>query len=246
MLCKFFMLGVPVYLGLVSLFLRGFLLTKHEVTEKSTGSDFPLQDLADRIGSPNGVFLFVVDALRLDFMVDHPEPLHPGRAVAYNRLSTVRRLLQEQPARTALFTFRADPPTVTSQRLQALTTGGMPTFLDIRGNMGASTVVEDSWPVQLAASGKRMVHMGDDTWLSLYPDVFNVSFPFDSFNTKDIHGVDNGIESHLFEEMEQPWDLFVAHFLGVDHVGHTHSAFHPLMQERLDRMDVLLAGIVER
>ena len=243
------LVAAALYGTLTTLFLRGFLLTKREITEKSTETDFPYRGFADRIDSPNGVFLFVVDALRLDMMVEQFEPLAPtdaGRALVYNRLTTLHRLMKEQPSHAALFTFRADPPTVTSQRLQALTTGGMPTFLEIRGNMGASRVVEDSWLGQLAARGGRTVHMGDDTWQSLYPDMFNVSFPIDSFNTKDIRGVDDGIESHLFEEMQQPWDLFVAHFLGVDHVGHTHSAFHPLMQERLDRMDALLSEVVER
>ena len=30
----------------------------------------------------------------------------------------------------------------------------------------------------------RVVHMGDDTWVKLFPGMFDTSFPFDSFNTK--------------------------------------------------------------
>ena len=34
--------------------------------------------------------------------------------------------------------------------------------------------------------------MGDDTWLSLFPSSFSCSFPFPSFDVKDIHTVDTG------------------------------------------------------
>ena len=107
--------------------------------------------------------------------------------------------------------------------------------------------------------------MGDDTWESLFPQTFHVSVPFDSFNTKDIDTVDDGIEGLLFDylpghknknksknqknhkknnkskssnnhnhnsssnntsksrsnnNITTDWNLLVAHFLGVDHIGH--------------------------
>jgi phosphatidylinositol glycan class O len=271
------------------------------------------------------VFLFIVDALRLDFMLDmsQPSPLPsdgpgpspgpgsgPGAVLngPYNKLPTLRRLLDEDPAHAALFGFRAEPPTVTAQRLRALTGGGMPTFLDIGNNMAARSISEDNWLSQLRASvpgtgtgagtgaGRQLICIGDDTWEALFPGAFDVSLPMASFNTRDLYGVDDGIERHLFQLMDQhrhqgqgkgqeqgqeqeqeqgqgqgqeqgqgqgqeqgqgqgqeqgqeqqpPWDLFIAHFLGVDHVGHTHSAFHPLMAERLLRMDALMGQVIER
>ena len=50
----------------------------------------------------------------------------------------------------------------------------------------------------------------------------------------------------MFQLMDDQWDVFIAHFLGVDHVGHTYSAFHPLMTERLNRMDVLVEKVIEK
>jgi hypothetical protein len=33
--------------------------------------------------------------------------------------------------------------------------------------------------------------------------------------------VDNGVTKHLYEELEDPdnWDVFIGHYLGVDHAG---------------------------
>ena len=128
--------------------------------------------------------------------------------------------------------------------------------------------------------------MGDDTWESLFPQTFHVSVPFDSFNTKDIDTVDDGIEGLLFDylpghtrqknqgqksnskssvsnsgnnskhnnskhnnnvsnNITADWSLLVAHFLGVDHIGHSYSATHPLMAQRLTRMDDVLHQVIE-
>ena len=47
------------------------------------------------------------------------------------------------------YQFVADPPTVAMQRLKGLTTGGLPTFVDISGSFGGANVDEDSWVEQL-------------------------------------------------------------------------------------------------
>jgi GPI ethanolamine phosphate transferase 3 subunit O len=43
--------------------------------------------------------------------------------------------------------------------------------------------------------------MGDDTWDLLFPGAFNRSFPYPSFNTRDIDTVDNGVLEHLLPEL---------------------------------------------
>ena len=42
-----------------------------------------------------------------------------------------------------LFLFQADPPTTTSQRLKALTTGGLPAFIEAGRNFDSDQV---TWP----------------------------------------------------------------------------------------------------
>jgi phosphatidylinositol glycan class O len=88
--------------------------------------------------------------------------------------------------------------------------------------------------------------MGDDTWASLFPTQFDVSLPFDSFNTRDLYTVDNGILENLFIHLSTSWKFFVAHFLGVDHVGHTHSPLHSEMAEKLRLMDNTLSRVIEQ
>ena len=83
--------------------------------------------------------------------------------------------------------------------------------------------------------------------MGLFPDLFNQSFPFPSFDVWDLHSVDQGVITHLFPYLNAPipdslsiylpnntfkdnskdkekhatdWDLLVGHFLGVDHAGH--------------------------
>ena len=67
--------------------------------------------------------------------------------------------------------------------------------------------------------------MGDDTWMSVFPDLFeaNMTFPYDSFDIEDLHTVDKGVIKYLFpllEDPSKPFDFLIGHFLGIDHVGH--------------------------
>lgn len=225
----------PLLLSLLGLvcFQRGFFASRSSVDTVSsppTSSSLPLH--APR---HSRVLLFVVDALRADFVTPAAFPF-------------LHELLQRNATQSALLTVRADPPTTTSQRLKALTTGTLPVFLDVSGNFACDAVREDSWVAQLATQGGRpSVMVGDDTWTRLYPRLFSPwSAPLDSFNTRDLDSVDDGVEARLLPFMRRPegWGLLVAHFLGVDHIGHTHSARHPLMAERLRRMDGLLEQAV--
>lgn len=153
-----------------------------------------------------------------------------------------------------LYQFVADPPTVTMQRLKGLTTGGLPTFADISGSFGGANVDEDSWvqqlrdvPISKRGGSKskgtsdtrraRMAFVGDDTWVDLFPNQFDDSHPYPSFNTRDLDTVDEGCLLHLprlLKQFGRPKDenaidgesyfeLLVTHFLGVDHVGHTYG-----------------------
>lgn len=41
------------------------------------------------------------------------------------------------------------------------------------------------------------------------------------------------------------WRLFVGHFLGVDHIGHTFEANVPAMGEKLAQLDRIIAAVAE-
>lgn len=92
--------------------------------------------------------------------------------------------------------------------------------------------------------------MGDNTWLSVFPDSFqsNMSFPYDSFNVEDLHTVDEGVTEHLFpllQDSTNPWDFLIGHFLGVDHVGHRMGPDHPVMKAKLEQMNDVLTPTIE-
>ena len=87
----------------------------------------------------------------------------------YNRFRHLHHLLRHNASQSALFGFRGDPPTVTSQRLKGLTTGSLPTFIDIGSNFDGAAIQEDNVVAQAVAAGRRLVFMGDDTWESLFP-----------------------------------------------------------------------------
>lgn len=64
-------------------------------------------------------------------------------------------------------------------RIKALTTGSVPSFVDMILNFAESDTssslgTQDTWLAQLRARGGRLVFYGDDTWLKLFPGDFFV------------------------------------------------------------------------
>ena len=59
-------------------------------------------------------------------------------------------------------------------RVKALTTGSVPSFLDLILNFAESDTTsslasQDTWLAQIKARGEKLVFYGDDTWLKLFP-----------------------------------------------------------------------------
>ena len=118
----------------------------------------------------------------------------------------------------------------------------------------------------------QIAFVGDDTWIDLFPTQFNDAHPFPSFNTRDLDSVDDGCLVHIPRlldglvgmKRQQPttnammmndndnddnttsFELIVAHFLGVDHVGHTYGPNDPHMERKLQQMDTALGDILDR
>lgn len=236
----------------IYLFTKGFLLTRLVLEDKSSCSDFNTGGL--HAGNcEKGCWhpkrfekavIVVIDALRYDFV----EPQSHDLLFCHNALTLPHKLSVESPQQSVLYRFIADPPTTTLQRLKGLTTGTLPTFVDAGSNFGGTEIKEDNFISQLATAGKIIGFMGDDTWVSLFPESFdpNMTWPFESFNVWDLHTLDNGVNAHLFEHLkDQSWDVTIAHYLGVDHAGHRYGPNHPEMAAKLKEMDQNLVRIVE-
>ena len=241
------------------LFCKGFMLKRVVVPEHAQCSH--------PHSTPNGpscnpyprpfkrVLWLLIDALRYDFTVYKEEeegaeeeleggskpPLPPYQ----NKMPYVRDLLRSQPANARLFKFVADPPTTTMQRLKALTTGSLPTFVDIGSNFNSYAVAEDSLPHQARHSGRNVTFVGDDTWLGLYPgDVLTRVFAYPSLNVQDLDTVDDGVRERLGPELRaHSAELVIGHMLGVDHVGHTYGPSHWTMAEKLTQMNAFVQWV---
>ncbi|XP_058028448.1 GPI ethanolamine phosphate transferase 3 isoform X2 [Ahaetulla prasina] len=235
----------------LALFAGGFLLMRLELGQRSACALPPGRPRPSPGGSRScwlparfpRAALVLIDALRFDFAAPaRPDPRLPFEG----RLLTLQRLALRQPRHGRLYRFRADPPSTTMQRLKALTTGSLPTFVDAGSNFASYAVREDNLLWQLASNGKKVVFMGDDTWEGLFPQAFHRAHFFPSFNVKDLHTVDDGILQHLYQTVDSgEWDLLIAHFLGVDHCGHKHGPDHPEMAKKLSQMDAMLSSLVD-
>lgn len=246
----------------IYLFTKGFLLTRLVLSDKSSCSISPLNDVNFGSGKADEgcwhpktfdktVFL-IIDALRYDFTVPfHPKSESDKAQIFHDNIPILYDTAVQSPDKAFLLPFIADPPTTTLQRLKGLTTGTLPTFIDAGSNFAGTAIDEDNIVSQLRAAGKNLVHLGDDTWHSLFPDYFDpeLTRPFDSFNVWDLHTVDNGVNDHLFPLLHPKnatkWDVIFGHYLGVDHAGHRYGPNHAAMAEKLKQMDQVIRNIID-
>ena len=68
---------------------------------------------------------------------------------------------------------------------QSITTGGIPGFVDVVLNFDTAKLTEDNLVSQLKSSGRKIVFYGDDTWIKLFPDLFDRSDGVTSFFVTD-------------------------------------------------------------
>ncbi|KAI7185885.1 hypothetical protein KC363_g6872 [Hortaea werneckii] len=247
----------------IGLFLNGFLLSRLVLQNRSECAVPPIELPGYTAGSvergcwhPKGsdkAVVIIVDALRYDFTVPfRPKPGDEQPHYFHNALPVLYETSVQQPNNAFLRPFIADPPTTTLQRLKGLTTGTLPTFIDAGSNFAGTAIDEDNLVEHLFHAGKKVVHLGDDTWHSLFPGYFepNLTKPYDSFNVWDLHTVDNGVNEHLFPllepSMQHRWDVVFGHYLGVDHAGHRYGPDHPAMAEKLKQMDDVFRRMIEK
>ncbi|GKZ37412.1 hypothetical protein AbraIFM66950_008935 [Aspergillus brasiliensis] len=239
------------------LFTKGFLLTRQTLDSKSNcthPSIITLPHANTTCWSPptfTKAIILLIDALRYDFTIPTI-----SNETYHNALTILHTTATNHPHNALLYPFIADPPTTTLQRLKALTTGTLPTFIEAGSNFAGAAITEDNLISQLHDAGKRLVLLGDDTWVKLFPGYFDPSLsrPYGSFLVEDLHTVDEGVYEHLLpllrsndtrEEVKGGWDVIIGHFLGVDHVGHLFGPGHPEMRAKLVQMNGIVREVME-
>ena len=149
-----------VHLAAVYLYTRGFLLTRLALPNinscESNPEACPLPPAYSR------AVVLIIDALRFDFV--SPTPPIPSSSYHHNILRLPAELCASDPDHSLLLYAFPDPPTTTLQRIKALTTGSLPTFVDVGSNFGGSSILEDSIIGQLGANGKRVSTFNDNAY----------------------------------------------------------------------------------
>ncbi|XP_014298146.1 GPI ethanolamine phosphate transferase 3 isoform X2 [Microplitis demolitor] len=236
------------------LFLNGFFLTRISQMERSnctSSNNLEISDIKKLLQNPEiageicwesrkRVVLLVVDALKYEFL-DWQNDI--TNSYYQNKIPIVHDMLNKFPNHSRLYKSIADPPTTTMQRIKAITTGTLPTFIDVSSNFASDKVDEDNLIDQVTQKG--VILMGDDTWINLFPGKYLRQFPAHSFNTRDLDTVDREVRNRIFFELQKKdWSLLIAHNLGVDHCGHKHGPNHPEMTRKLNEINVLIKEII--
>ncbi|KAI1267264.1 alkaline-phosphatase-like protein [Xylariaceae sp. FL1019] len=181
----------------------------------------------------------VVDALRSDFVYTE------GSGFKFTQ-----DLIKDGVA--IPFTAHATSPTVTMPRIKAMTTGSTPSFLDAilnfdEADTSSTLAAQDTWLAQMKAKNTgKLIMYGDDTWLKLFPGIFDRADGTTSFFVSDFTEVDNNVTRHVPEELlNDDWNTMVLHYLGLDHIGHKTGPRGPKMLPKQHEMDGIVRQIYE-
>lgn len=148
-----------------------------------------------------------------------------------------------------LLRLKTNVPTVTMPRIKSITTGTIPKFIDVILNFGNQVLKGDSLIHRMKRLDRKVVFYGDNTWTNLFPEMFYRSYPnSDSFYVQDFYegdrNITNGILGLELERNHKDWDHLIAHYLGLDHIGHVEGPYSPKIHLKLKEMDSVLDEIL--
>ncbi|CAK9169181.1 unnamed protein product [Ilex paraguariensis] len=186
------------------------------------------------------LILMVIDGLPAEFVLGKdgkPPPKALVEAMPFTQSLLAKGMAIGYHAKAA-------SPTVTMPRLKAVVSGAIGGFLDIAFNFNTQALSDDNLIGQFFRIGWKMVMLGDETWLKLFPGLFTRHDGVSSFFVKDTVHVDHNVSRHLNEELNRTdWNMLILHYLGLDHVGHTGGRNSVLMGPKLTEMDEVIEKI---
>uniref|UniRef100_A0A182QI15 GPI ethanolamine phosphate transferase 2 C-terminal domain-containing protein n=1 Tax=Anopheles farauti TaxID=69004 RepID=A0A182QI15_9DIPT len=177
--------------------------------------------------------LMVIDALRMDFV---------GQQENFQFLN---QLLKDEKA--CLYRLQVHPPTVTMPRIKAMTSGAVPSFLDVILNLGSPEMTLDTFLYQMKQRQQKIVFYGDNTWTNMFPDMFHRKGEnVDSLYVNDFYKGDSNITKLVNLELQMyDWKLMILHYLGLDHIGHVEGPFSDKVPGKLQEMDKVIKTIYQ-
>lgn len=186
------------------------------------------------------LILMVVDGLPAEFVLGRdgqPPPKSFVEAMSYTQSLLASGMAVGYHAKAA-------PPTVTMPRLKAMLSGAIGGFLDVAFNFNTQALLDDNLIGQFFKVGWKMVMLGDETWLKLFPGLFTRHDGVNSFYVKDTVEVDYNVSRHLDDELNRTdWNALILHYLGLDHVGHIGGRSSVLMDPKMKEMDEVIKMI---
>ncbi|KAJ3676959.1 hypothetical protein LUZ60_002683 [Juncus effusus] len=186
------------------------------------------------------LILMVIDGLPAEFILGKDNK--PPTKTMIESMSYTQYLLSNCEA--IGFHAKAAPPTVTMPRLKAMVSGAIGGFLDVAFNFNTKAFLDDNLLDQLSRIGWKLVMLGDETWIKLFPNLFFRQDGVSSFFVKDTVQVDFNVSRHLDVELtNKDWNLLILHYLGLDHVGHIGGRQSTLMAPKLKEMDDVIKAI---
>ncbi|PON38793.1 Type I phosphodiesterase/nucleotide pyrophosphatase/phosphate transferase [Parasponia andersonii] len=186
------------------------------------------------------LILMVIDGLPAEFVLGKDGK--PPRTELIEAMPYTQSLIASGMA--VGYHAKAAPPTVTMPRLKAMVSGAIGGFMDVAFNFNTQALLDDNLIDQFFKIGRKMVMLGDDTWLKLFPGLFTRHDGVSSFFVKDTVQVDQNVSRHLSDELGRyDWDLLILHYLGLDHVGHIGGRNSVLMAPKLTEMDEVVKMI---
>jgi GPI ethanolamine phosphate transferase 3 subunit O len=225
----------------IYVFSNGFLIRRVALSRFSGDEDASAYQSIAKLKLVDKIIFILVDALRFDFVLSFDINDSQSRQKNEPGLPTIARLLRERSESTRLFKFIADAPTTTMQRIKALMTGTLPTFIDAGSNFNSYLIDDDSLIKQCHLNNKSTIVLGDDTWLSLFDEnLLHEHHTYPSFDIKDLDTNDINVDLHLSRLLlnnSLKWNLVIAHYLGLDHAGHTYGARSNAMRRKLNDID---------
>lgn len=176
------------------------------------------------------LIIMVIDALRYDL---------------FHHLKKTSNLLNN--SKITLLEAYSDPPTVTMPRIKSLTSGVMPSFLDVLQNFNSQEFKQDNILYQFKKQNKSISLFGDETWFKLYPSFFHKKDVTTSFFVTDTKIVDDNVTRNINDELNSPdtWDVMILHYLGLDHIGHLGGVNSNLLTPKMNEMDEISKRFID-
>eukprot|EP00347_Sterkiella_histriomuscorum_P024213 403331920 len=198
------------------------------------------------------VIMLLVDALREDFVemgdtvpkyLKRSESIYQGR-----RIQLFEDYNNDLPDNTIFIPQQSEMPTVTSVRVKGLLTGALNAFFEISENFGGDQIKEDNVLYQLKQTYNQstVVFAGDYIWLEMFGQYFDRSYPYPSFNVRDLDSLDVNTHRDMMNEIKSNnFTLLIGHIIGVDHAGHTYDASHKEIERKLNDTELIIQDIID-